>query len=322
VWSAPLETLLGVERTTRIGTSGPLAGLVCVSAIWGATYAEVKQAVSLYPAFSFLALRFGVAALALAGLAAALGARRRYLDLRTGGASLLLGTVLAAGFALHVLGLGGTSATTAGFVTGLLVPLTPVWAIVVLGERAGRAVWIPAALATAGVAAVAGGGVGAVGPSLLLAGGAAAFSLHIVLTRRFALDCPAFALTTLQLFVAALALVGVAFVHDPVGVPSDTRVWVALVVSGLGGTALAFALQTWAERRVTASQTAIVLTLEPVFAAAFGYALAGDRLSGVGIAGCISILVAMLASLGSTRRRSSTRSNGVLSSRPAGTTSR
>ena len=55
-------------------------------------------------------------------------------------------------------------------------------------------------------------------------------------------------------------------------------VWLALVVSGLGGTALAFGLQTWAQRRVSASQTAVVLTLEPVFAAAFGYALAGDRL--------------------------------------------
>jgi drug/metabolite transporter (DMT)-like permease len=298
-----------------------MAGLVLVRAIWGATYVQVKGAVGLYPAFSFLAIRFGVAAFALAGFAAAIGARRSRFGLRDSGASLLLGTVLATGFALHVLGLGGTSATTAGFVTGLLVPLTPIWAAIVLGERAGLTVWLSVALATIGVAAVAGGRVGSLGPSLLLTGGAAAFSLHIVLTRRFALRCPALSLTTLQLCVAALALVGVALVREPIRVPSDTRVWLALVVSGVGGTALAFALQTWAERRVTASRTALVLTLEPVFAAGFGYAFAGDRLSGAGIAGCVAILMAMLASLPSTGRRSSTRSMAQLTTKARRATS-
>jgi Tol biopolymer transport system component/drug/metabolite transporter (DMT)-like permease len=275
-----------------------LAALVCVSAIWGTTYVQVKDAVRLYPAFSFLALRFGIAVLAFVGLAAVLGARRRRVDRRDVGAGVLLGGVLAAGFALHVLGRARTSATTAGFVTGLLVPLTPIWAALVLRERAGRRVWFSVAIATAGAVLVSGGYVGSPAPSLLLFGGAVAFSLHIVLTRRFAVRSDPVALTTVQMLVAALALGAVAFVLEPVRVPSGDRVWAAIVVSALGGTALAFALQTWAQRRVSASKTAVVLTLEPVFCAAFGYALAGDRLGPLGVVGCVAILVAMFTSIG------------------------
>jgi drug/metabolite transporter (DMT)-like permease len=284
-----------MERTTLAG-AGPLAALVLVSAIWGAMYVQVKDAVGLYPAFSFLTLRFAIAAVALAALGAFLRGRSRIAG-RDVAAGVLLGGVLAAGFALHVLGLAATSATTAGFVTALLVPLTPIWAAVVLREHPGLAVLLGVAAATVGVGLVSGGPVGADGPTILLMGGAAAFSLHVVLTRRFALDSDAVALTTLQTFVAALVLGSVALVHEPVRVPSGNLVWLALVVSGLGGTALAFGLQTWAQRRVSASQTAVVLTLEPVFAAAFGYALAGDRLGATGVIGCSSILVAMLASI-------------------------
>jgi drug/metabolite transporter (DMT)-like permease len=285
-----------MERTTLAG-AGPLAALVFVSAIWGAMYVQVKDAVGLYPAFSFLTLRFAIAAVALAGVCTFLGRGRSRVAGRDVGAGVLLGGVLAAGFALHVLGLAGTSATTAGFVTALLVPLTPIWAAVVLREHPGVAVLLGVAAATVGVVLVSGVPVGVDGPTILLMGGAAAFSLHVVLTRRFALDSDAIALTTLQTFVAALVLGSVALVQEPVRVPSGNLVWLALVVSGLGGTALAFGLQTWAERRVSASQTAVVLTLEPVFAAAFGYALAGDRLGATGVIGCSSILVAMLASI-------------------------
>ena len=68
--------------------------------------------------------------------------------------------------------------------------------------------------------------------------------------------------------------------------PHGWTVWSALLVTGVFASALAFLVQTWAQRITTATQTALVFTLEPVFAAIFGYWLAGDRLGAAGWAGC------------------------------------
>jgi drug/metabolite transporter (DMT)-like permease len=67
-------------------------------------------------------------------------------------------------------------------------------------------------------------------------------------------------------------------------------VWSALLVTGVFASALAFLFQTWAQRRLDATRTALAFALEPVFTGIFGFALAGDRLGGVGWAGCAVIL--------------------------------
>src|SRR5262245_61257571 len=99
-----------------------LLALVAVTAVWGLTFVQVKDAVALYPLFAFLAVRFGIASLTL-GLP---GARRAWRLGRAGwAAASLLGVLLAAGYALQTLGLERTSVSNAGFVTGMYVVLTP-----------------------------------------------------------------------------------------------------------------------------------------------------------------------------------------------------
>src|SRR3712207_9589258 len=68
----------------------------------------------------------------------------------------------------------------------------------------------------------------------------------------------------------------------PVSLP-PAEVWVALLVTGLLASAGAFLVQTTVQQRIPAARTAIILTMEPVFAALFGYWLAGDRLVAVQI---------------------------------------
>src|SRR5262249_28133410 len=73
--------------------------------------------------------------------------------------------------------------------------------------------------------------------------------------------------------------------------PHGTRVWAALLVTGIGCSALAFLAQTWAQQQLDATATALALSLEPVWTALFGVTLAGDRLSGSAILGCLIMLV-------------------------------
>jgi drug/metabolite transporter (DMT)-like permease len=77
-------------------------------------------------------------------------------------------------------------------------------------------------------------------------------------------------------------------------VPHGGTVWAALLVTGIFASALAFLAQTWAQRRASATQTALAFSLEPVWAAIFGFTLAGDRLGVVGWLGCLVIMAGIV----------------------------
>ena len=82
----------------------------------------------------------------------------------------------------------------------------------------------------------------------------------------------------------------VATARADFGFPRGWTVWGALVVTGVFASALAYLFQSWAQRRLDATRTALVFSLEPVFAGVFGFALAGDRLGVTGWLGCVVIL--------------------------------
>jgi drug/metabolite transporter (DMT)-like permease len=93
--------------------------------------------------------------------------------------------------------------------------------------------------------------------------------------------------------LAAFALLAPAAIPTA-EVPRGWTVWGALLVTGVFASALAFLVQTWAQRRTSANRTALVFTLEPVWAAVFGFTLAGDRLGVFGWAGCAVIMAGIL----------------------------
>jgi drug/metabolite transporter (DMT)-like permease len=78
-------------------------------------------------------------------------------------------------------------------------------------------------------------------------------------------------------------------------VPHGWTVWGALLVTGIFASALGFLVQTWAQRSTSANRTALVFTLEPVWAALFGFWLAGDRLGVLGWTGCAVIMAGIVA---------------------------
>jgi drug/metabolite transporter (DMT)-like permease len=122
---------------------------------------------------------------------------------------------------------------------------------------------------------------------------AAALGLHIALLSRYAASHDAGALTLAQILAMALLFAGVWPFLGPVSFPPP-GVWVALLVTGLLASAGAFLVQTTVQQHIPAARTAIILTMEPVFAALFGYWLAGDRLVAVQILGALMILSALV----------------------------
>ena len=261
--------------------------LLLVTAVWGVTFVQIKDALEVYPLFAFLAVRF---AIAVATLAVPVAPRLRTLGSHGVIAGASLGALLAAGYGLQTAGLQRTTVSAAGFVTGMYVVLTPVLAFALFRVRASLAVWLGVLLAVGGLAMLSGVAAGSPAGDLLVLAAAAVYALQIVLMERFAPRYDPLAFTTTELAAAFLGFAAIAVSAGQVELPRGWTVWGALLVTGVFASALAYLVQAWAQQRTSATRTALVFALEPVFAGIFGYALAGDRLGALGWAGCAVIM--------------------------------
>jgi drug/metabolite transporter (DMT)-like permease len=278
-------------KSDSIARVRALVVLIAVTAVWGATFVQVKDAVVLYPLLAFLALRFAIASLVLAPAGA-----RRVRSLGRSGfvAGAIAGSLLGGGYALQTAGLERTSVSSTGFITGTYVVLTPLLALALFRVRAGANAWVGVALATVGLALLSGIHGGSALGDLLVLAGAAVYSLQIVLMERYAPRYDAIAFTLVEMLTAFAGLLAVAAATRELRVPHGWTVWGALLVTGVFASALAFLAQTWAQRRTSATQTALMFSLEPVWTAFFGYTLAGDRLGTAGWAGCAVIMAGIV----------------------------
>jgi drug/metabolite transporter (DMT)-like permease len=267
--------------------------LLTVTAVWGSSFVIVKEALLSLPPFTFIALRF---MLATAVLTALLWRRVGRLSRRDIGNGLIVGTFLFAGFALQTLGLGLTRASTAGFITGLSVVLVPIVAYMWLGHRPGVGSAIGVLLATGGLGLLSlGDKLEFATGDLLVLGCAVAFALHIVAVGRFVPHVDGSGFTIVQLaFVGVVAsVVGLTTERlEPAALSAPVIASVAFM--GVGGTAFAFLVQNVAQRFTSPTHTALVFTMEPVFAAVFAYVLLSEQLSDRALIGGVLILAGMV----------------------------
>jgi drug/metabolite transporter (DMT)-like permease len=268
-----------------------LLALVLVTAVWGVTFVQVKDAVEIYPLFAFLAVRFVIASLTLVAPAVP---RVSTLGGRGFSRGVFLGLLLAAGYALQTAGLERTTVSSTGFITGMYVVLTPLIALVLFRTRIGMPAWAGVVLATIGLGLLSGIHAGSAAGDLLVLAAAAVYSLQIVLMERYAPRYDAVAFTFAEMLAAAVGLAIVAVALGDLSVPHGWTVWSALLVTGVFASALGFLVQTWAQRRTSATRTALAFTLEPVWTAFFGYTLAGDRLGLLGWSGSVVIMAGIL----------------------------
>jgi len=268
--------------------------LLLATAIWGWTFVLVKEGTQFVGPFTFLAARF---LLATAVLAVLFGRALARIRGRSIGRGALAGLALFTGYLLQTWGLVTTSATKSGLLTGLSVVLVPPLASLVGRERVRPAHWAGALLATFGlvtfVLARSGASSFNVGDLLTIAG-AAAFAAHLLLVDRFVRRDDYRALLVVQVaVVAALSAVGaLAFERMPSAWPA--KLVEAVLVTGLLATALSFWLMNRFQEHSTATYTAILFTMEPVFAGLFGVLLLGERLVPLQWAGAATILAGML----------------------------
>jgi drug/metabolite transporter (DMT)-like permease len=273
--------------------------LALCTLLWGATFVVVKEALADASVFAFLAVRFVLAALLMAVIY-----RRalRQLTRAEGWAGAQIGFFMFTGYAFQTRGLIQTTPSKAGFITGFSVVLVPVLMAVFWGRRINRWVWGGALAALVGLYYLT---VPPAGLTELNAGDllvlvcAALFALHIIFVGRYSPHHSVGALSFLQVATtAALTLVALPVASvtgwEPLRVHWTTELLFAVLVTAVLATALAFSVQVWAQQYTTPTHTAILFSLEPVFAALTSYVVLGERLGGRALVGAGLILVGIL----------------------------
>jgi drug/metabolite transporter (DMT)-like permease len=258
--------------------------LLLVTAVWGWTFVLVKDAITQYPTLPFLQLRFILAFLVMAVIVRRLPARREV------GVGLIAGAVLAAGYLTQTVGLTMTSPGNSGLITGLFVVFTPLIDRL-FGVRLRWWTLVAVATALAGTLLLVGGPSGIGMGDLLTIGCAILFALHIVLLSHWSPGLRSAPLAMVQM--ASSALIFSAGGSWSLSVPSQS-VWVAIVITGVFASALAFYIQTWAQQHLSASRTALILTTEPAWAVAAAVILAGQRFGALQAAGAALLLAAIV----------------------------
>lgn len=268
------------------------AMLVFITFIWGSTFVIVKEALKDASPLPFLAVRFSLAGLLLFAVLA-----RRGIDRKALGPGLLLGLFLFGGYLFQTWGLVRTTPSKAAFITGFSVILVPLL-LIAWGSRVHAPNLAGAVLGLGGIYfLVVPSGLASVNRGdLLVLLGACSFAVHIVLvgiyTRRFSF----MHLVPVQILAVGL-LAALALPLDPIPhFESSARLGVALIVTALLATALAFSVQNWAQQYTPAAHTALIFALEPVFAVLTSWWVAGERLGGKALLGCILMLAGMVVS--------------------------
>jgi len=275
--------------------------LLQAAAIWGFGFVAQRSASVHLGFFGFNGVRFLLASAALLPFVV-----KRFGNLKKNiGWMLLSGSILFTGSALQQAGLETTTAGSAGFITGVYVVLVPIILSIFWKQHSPALTWIAAAAALLGTYLLSTGGtrLDPSGGDLLVLAGSFAWALHVIVVGKAVQKMDVIAFSTGQYIVCGLLHMIMSGFVEPVTFTALSSAWMEVIYAGLFSVALGFTFQGIGQRKAPASDAALILSLEAVFAAIAGVLFLQERMNWVQILGCGIILAAIIiAQLGVIKR--------------------
>ena len=266
--------------------------LLFCAIVWGYNFVAVKDGLNDLSPFWFIAVMHLIAALLLVGIN--LGRLRAHLGdcWRPG---TIMGILFFGGYALQTWGTAFTTASNAGFLTGLSVVFTPLIMLMLGRSRGSASIWAGVACATVGLGLITLNERLVVGRGdLLVLASAVAYSLQFIVTSRYAPQHDITVLTTLQVAWVALLALAVALGTEPLPGHVGPAAWRALLINAVAGTVVALQLQNLAQKVASAVSTAVILTTQPIFAGLFAWWFLAEQIPARAMMGCALIVAGML----------------------------
>ena len=266
--------------------------LLLVAVIWGTAFAAQRVAAQVGSVFMFNGLRFLLGALVLLPLT---GFRWNF-SRRDWRLVFFAGMLLFAGSALQQMGMQSTTAGNAGFITGVYVVLVPIVLFVGWRERPHWLAWVAAFMALAGAFLLSTGGgefILRFGDSLELLG-AFFWSLHVVILGKFAPRVDPIRFSAGQFIVGGglNLLVGLIF-ENPVSL-LQPMILGGILYTGIFSVGVAFTLQVVGQRHTPPADAALIMSLEGVMGAFFGWWWLNESLLPLQLLGCALIFASVI----------------------------
>ncbi|MFP5113322.1 DMT family transporter [Bacillaceae bacterium C204] len=276
--------------------------LLFVTIIWGSTFVLVQNAIDFLEPFSFNSIRFLAAAILLI-LCLFVFEKEQFkkLDTKLLLSGVFIGFWLFLGYATQTIGLLYTTSSKAGFITGLNVVLVPFFSMMLLKQFPTRNAVFGVLIATIGLFLLTMTDVTALnkGDGFVFIC-AISFALQIIYTGKFSNKYPTLLLTIIQISTVAILSILSSFLFEDWRKSFNPEILltkdviIALVITSIFATALAFLIQTNFQRYTSATRVALIFTMEPVFAAITGFYWANERLSYSALIGCLLIFAGMI----------------------------
>ncbi|WP_332688779.1 DMT family transporter [Devosia sp.] len=279
--------------------SRPLAALMLLicTMLWGFAFVAQKSAMESMGPLTFAGVRYLLGGLLVLPLAF-WERRRRPAPLSPTHWALIIAMSLMffIGSWLQQSGLATTTATNAGFLTGLYVFFVPLLGFAIFRNRPHPIIFAGVPLALIGIYYLNGGGLESFnGGDGLIVISAVFWAMHVILLGYIAraTGLPIFVSAISFLFAGAVAL-GLAFVIETPTLHGIGVGWLEIAYAGILSTAVAFTFQAIGQQYVPPANAAIILSAESLFAAIGGALLLGDRLPPIGYAGAALIFAAVV----------------------------
>ncbi len=271
-------------------------GMVITTMIWGITFVMVKDALNDAPPFIFATLRFGLAF--IMGLLY-LNYKIKSITSKEILGGIICGFLLFCGYGFQNFGLILTTPSKSAFITSVSVIFVPILLVLFKLQKIANKIWFVVLFATLGLYILLnpmGGGINL--GDILTFGCALSFAFHVIYQDIYVnqnVDVTRF-FTVQVFFVFLFSLLSSFMFEDYSSVIISQRLIVAISVTGALATFIAILLMIWAQTILSATKTAIYLSLEPVFAALFSVFFAGEILGLYGWTGGIIIVLSVMSS--------------------------
>lgn len=273
------------------------SALVLICVFWGMSFILVKQAIEEINLYYFIFLRFIVATSILLVI---FSRRLRHLNLKLIRDGVILGGFLFIAFITQTVGLQYTSASNAGFITGLHVVLVPLVLAIFFKKMPALTATVGAVIAAAGLFFLTVSDQFTINKGdvwVILCSVSVAF--QVILTGWYAVRHDVYLLALVQLitvlFLSGIATIVVEGATMPLTALSPFVIMV-IIVMAIFATAFNFTVQLWAQQYTTPTRAAVIYTMEPVFAALFAYLWGGEVLNVRGYLGAAMIFLGIILS--------------------------
>jgi drug/metabolite transporter (DMT)-like permease len=274
--------------------------LLLAAAIWGFAFVAQRAGMEHIGPYTFNGIRFALGSITLLPFISIIKIKRTDTELYqsrhllTGG--LLSGLVLFAGASFQQVGIVITTAGNAGFITSLYVIIVPVLGLI-WGHKINFQTWFGVIFAIIGLYLLSVNDKFDLsrGDGIILIG-SICFAFHVMIIGWFTLKVNPIKMSIIQFTICAILSLAVALINEEITLQGIKLAAVPLLYGGIFSVGIAFTLQVIGQRKAKPSHTAIVLSLESLFAAAGGWLILNEGFTTRGFVGCGLMLTGIIFS--------------------------